>query len=123
MAAYQLFTSTRTTMPDLSALLVALRAIAAEIGIQAFDAQHYKLKKTAAWQASEIASAQTLIDAAADLTPERDAQNQIDAWPIVWKALALTLLDQINILRANDGLAAVTPTQAIAAIRAKAGTL
>jgi hypothetical protein len=41
----------------------------------------------------------------------------------VWRALALTLLDQINVLRVNAGLVAVTPAQALAAIRVKAGTL
>lgn len=124
MAQYQPMVASRTTQPDLPALIASLRAsIANDVGVQMFDSQHYLLKKANPWAAGEIAAAQTLLDAAPAITPQREAQSQIDNMPMVWKAIALTLLDQINVLRANDGLAAVTPAQALAAIRAKAGTL
>ena len=61
------------------------------------------------------------IDAAAQTAQDqKEAQAQIDAIPIV-----LTLVDQINVLRAAlpTPLPAVTPQQAISAIRNKVSTL
>jgi hypothetical protein len=56
---------------------------------------------------------------------QKDAQGEIDAIPIVTKAIVLALVDQLNVIRAAlpTPLAPITPAQAIAAIRAKAGTL
>lgn len=126
MAAYQAFTSSRLTVPDLAALLVSLRsAVSSEVGIQYRDPQHYTLKKDSAWQAAEITAAQAAIDTAPAMTPQRAAQNEIDAWPLAIKALALALIDQLNVIRAAlpTPLPAITPAQAVAAVRAKAGTL
>lgn len=67
--------------------------------------------------------AQNALDTTPNITPQRQAQNEIDNWPIALKALALTLLDQINMLRTRAGLPTVSSTQALAAIRDKAGTL
>jgi len=39
------------------------------------------------------------------------------------KAIILTIIDQLNTLRAFHSLAAITVPQAIAAVRTKAGTL
>jgi hypothetical protein len=66
------------------------------------------------------------IDAAAQTAQDqKEAQAQIDAIPIVLKAIVLTLVDQINVLRAAlpTPLPAVTPQQAISAIRNKVSTL
>ena len=66
------------------------------------------------------------VDAAAQAVQDQlDAQAQIDALPIWAKALALALVDQLNVIRAAlpIPLGAITPTQAIAAIRVKAGAL
>ena len=66
------------------------------------------------------------VDAAAQTArDQRDAQGQIDSLPVFQRAIILTLLDQINVLRAGlpVPLPAVTPAQALAAIRTKAGTL
>lgn len=85
----------------------------------------------AAATAPQRATAATLlttvaVDAAAQAVQDQlDAQAFIDALPIWAKALALALIDQLNIIRAGlpVPLGAITPAQAIAAIRAKAGTL
>jgi hypothetical protein len=63
--------------------------------------------------------------AAEDAELRLQAQSQVDNWPIMMEAFALALIDQLNIIRAAlpVPLSAITPAQAIAAIRAKAGTL
>ena len=124
MAAYYDFTSTRTTVPDYAGLLIALRnAVAPELGMQMLDGKHFMLKKAAEWTAAEISAAQSQIDTYPALTPQLTAQHTIDSWPIEVRALLLTLLDQINVLRTRAGLVTVTPAQAIQAVRDKAATL
>ena|SRR5438094_4956551 len=83
------------------------------------------VEKPTVWQASEITAVQSAVTAAADATPQTDAQNQIDAMPIFQKAILLALLDQINTLRAAlpSPLAAITLAQALSAVRSKAATL
>jgi hypothetical protein len=58
-------------------------------------------------------------------TPQLAAQRQIADWPIEYKALVLALIDALNVVRSKlpTPLPAITPTQAIQAIRDKAGTL
>lgn len=66
------------------------------------------------------------IDAPAQATQDQlDAQAFIDTLPIWAKALALAIIDQLNVIRAAlpSPLPPITPAQAIAAVRAKAGTL
>jgi len=136
MASYQDFTSARTTDPDPVVLLTALRAIDASIGYLKLSPQAYRLKKATPWAAGDISAAQNAIDTTAAITPQRQAQNEIDAWPISLKALVLALIDEINVLRTEINtlraavsppltppLAARTPGQALTAIRNKAGTL
>lgn len=70
--------------------------------------------------------ASVAIDAPAQaIDDEKNAQIEIDGWPIATKAIVLALIDQLNVIRAAlpSPLGAITPAQAIAAIRAKAGTL
>ena len=54
-----------------------------------------------------------------------EAQAFVDSLPIWAKALSLAIIDQLNVIRAAlpSPLPPMTPSQAIAAIRAKAGTL
>lgn len=126
MSFYSNFTSTRVTMPDPSALVATLRAnvdALAGVFVPFGLGGTYSVKKATAFSAADVAACQAAIDTAPVLTPQRVAQNEIDGWPIVTKALALTLLDQINVLRTALALGTITPAQAIAAIRAKAATL
>lgn len=125
MAFYQLFQSPRTTEPDPVALLAALRAQDASAGVQHDVGGSYNVKKATAWTPQQITFVQNAIDTAPALTVERVAQNQIDQWPLALQALVLALIDQINVLRAAlpVPLPAITPAQALAAVRAKAGTL
>jgi len=53
------------------------------------------------------------------------AQQRIDSWPIEYRALVLALIDQLNTIRAAlpSPLGPITPAQALAAVRTKAGTL
>jgi hypothetical protein len=126
MAGYQTFTSARTTSPDPVALLTALRsAVDPNAGYGLLADGTFRVKKATAWSAADITAAQLAIDGAPALTAERAAQNEVDNWPITQKALVLALIDQLNIIRANlpTPLSAIAPAQALAAVRAKAGTL
>jgi len=115
--------------PDLPSLVVAVRAVIGDpftIGEQNDGGQlTVHVAKPTAWQPSEISGVQSAVNGAVDSTPQADAQNFIDNLPLFQKAILLTLLDQINQLRQNPTTVfpAVTPAQAIAAVRAKAATL
>jgi len=126
MASYHIFASTRTTQPDPVALLAVVRSAANDPGCAVGGiSPHFTAKKAAVWIASEIAAVQTAIDTAPALTPQRQAQNAVDAFPIECQALVLALIDQLNIIRAAlpSPLPPITPAQALGAVRAKAGQL
>lgn len=124
MAAYQSFSSARASEPDPSSLLAQLKALDPSAGVQhPVGSSTFVVKKETPWTAPQIAAAQNVIDTAPAATPELAAQAWVDQMPLHEKAILLTLLDQINVLRARAGLAAITPAQAIQAVRDKAGTL
>lgn len=113
--------------PDLPSLATAIRPTIGDpfyLGLQADGGVlTVVVEKPTAWQAGEITSVQSAVTAAVTATPQTEAQAWIDAMPIGQKAFILALLDQINTLRALHSLAAITPAQALAAVRTKAGTL
>lgn len=126
MSVYQQFVTPRATEPDLSSLLALLRVVDATAGVQhVFGSGVWTIKKNTAWTAPQIAAAQNAIDTAPATTPQLTAQSMIDGWPLELKALVLTLIDQLNTIRAAlpAPLPPITPAQALAAVRAKAGTL
>lgn len=123
---YQVFTSARQTAPDLPQALADLRAtIDSTIGGEWWFPGPARLKKNTAWTAPQITQAQTILDTAPAITPQRQAQNEIDGWPIAQRALVLALIDQLNVIRSklSPPLTDITAAQALAAVRAKAGTL
>ena len=123
---HQTFTTTRTTEPDLPALLVTVRAAVSDPAAALTGLRPtYVVEKSTDWSPAEIADVQAAINTAPALTAQKAAQNSVDAWPIELRALALALVDQLNVIRANlpTPLPAITPAQAIAAIRNKAGQL
>lgn len=147
MAEYENFTTARATPINQPRLLTILRAnVAPETGITLIELPLVRLKKNDPWTPAERAAAQSAIDTAQDLTLRAIAQNEIDAWPISQRALVLALIDKINDIDANlatllaavnalnaktstapttlpNSVAQVTPQQALASIRNKAGTL
>lgn len=123
---YQQFISTRTTEPDPGTLFAQLRALDATTGLSHDPGtQIYRVKKATAWLPGHLTAAQNVIDTAPAVSPQLIAQNEIDHWPISQKALVLALIDQLNTIRAAlpSPLPPITPAQALAAVRAKAGTL
>ena len=124
MAAYLTLTSPRVTVPDTVALLVSLRAIDATAGYSS-DGVIYRVKTATIVSPGNVNAMQAAIDTAPALTQQRQAQNEIDQLSISQRALVLALIDAINVLRTHPaiGLPAVTPAQALTAIRNKAGTL
>lgn len=126
MSFYQSFTSTRTTEPDWATLTGNARALDSTVGIQHQPGtQTYVVKKATVWTTGQITTAQNVIDTCPSSSPQLSAQSDIDDWPIDLQALVLALIDQLNVIRAAlpTPLSAITPAQALAAIRAKAGTL
>lgn len=128
MANYTTFTTPRTTPPDPVALLAAVKTATADptaVLVPQLDGT-WRGKKAAPWSGADLAAVQTLLDAAAGLTPQLVAQRTIDAWPIEVRGLLLALIDQLNVIRnllTPPKTPDIMPTQAIAAARAKAGTL
>jgi hypothetical protein len=86
------------------------------------------IDKPTAWAAGEITSVQTAVTAAVAASPALAQQAAIDALPVVLKAILLATIDQLNVLRADVttlgiSRAPISGAAAIAAVRAKAGTL
>jgi hypothetical protein len=127
MSAYQSFTTSRTTEPDATSLLAQLRAsVDGSAGVQhTTGTSSFVVKKGTDWTAAQIAAAQTIIDTAPASSAGLTTQAAVDAMPLLEKAILLILLDQLNTIRASlvPPLGAITPAQAIAAVRQKAGTL
>ena len=125
MVSYHTFATTRSTRPDPAALLAALRAIVPTAGVTELSPEHYRVKTPDLLVPNQITAMQAAIDTAPALTPQRAAQNEIDRWPIAQRALVLALIDELNTIRAAlpTPLGPRTPAQALAAVRAKAGTL
>lgn len=125
-----LITTTRTTFPDLLPARVALQAALSDPAatlypVEPFNTAVYVVETTNALGVNAITAITTQLNALAAYTDERIAQDQIDNWPITLKALALTLVDQINVLRQAlpVPLPTVSVAQALLAIRTKAGLL
>lgn len=126
MAFYLDLSSARTTVPDEPSLLALLRAnVDVAITIGPLSQTSFRAKKPTLWTAPQITAAQSAVDTVAARTDELTAQTEVDKLGIRERAILLTLLDQINLLRTQPTtvMSSVTPAQAIAAIRTKAGTL
>jgi hypothetical protein len=126
MAAFYTEITSVRAVPDVATLLASIRALdATAVVYEPLTPPTYTIRKATPWTAPQIAAAQTVIDTAPDATARLTAQATIDSWPIELKALVLALIDQLNTIRAAlpVPLGPITPTQAIAAVRSKAGTL
>lgn len=124
MAFYQTFTSTRTTPPDINSLNALIRSTIGDNSVVSDTIPgQFQVKKNTSFTPSNITTIQNIIDTAPNQSPQLTAQNIIDNMPIFEKALLLTLLDQINVLRTRAGLATISVQQAIQGVRDKAGTL
>lgn len=124
MATQAVFEANRATEPDWTSLTTALLALDST-AIIGRTGTTYRIIKATDWTGPQIQAAQNVIDTAPASSPQLTAQSVIDNMPIFEKAILLTMLDQINTLRTQPTtvFAAVTPAQAIAAVRTKAGTL
>lgn len=124
--ALQVFTRA-TTFPDLANLYPAVIAVIGNQFLLFCDSKDDGTKpvlidKSTPWQAAEITAVQTAVTNA----PASPALLfSSDSFPLPLKAIVLALIDQLNVIRANlpTPLGAITPVQALAAIRTKAGSL
>jgi hypothetical protein len=125
MPAYQAFTAARATEPDPPSLLTALRALDATAGVQHTAGPSYILKKATVWTAPQITAAQTVIETAPASSPQLTAQAFVDQMSVYDKARDLATIDALNVIRnlLPVPLGPISILQALAAIRAKAGTL
>lgn len=121
---YLELTAVRTTIPDIGTIARNVKStIGNDCSAYSEDGIHFKFKKNTNFTAADITNLQSIINTAPSTNPQLTAQNIIDNMPIFEKAILLTLLDEINILRTNLGLAPRTVQQAITAVRNKAATL
>src|SRR6267143_4156074 len=126
MASYKTFTTARPTAPDPVVLADAVRTATSDptaVLHNGLDGT-WLGKKLAPWSTADITATQNALDTAVAHTPQRAAQYIIDGWPIETRALLLTLLDQLNVIRSKliPPLSAITPAQAVQAVRDKAGS-
>lgn len=126
--AKTLLVSSRDTFPDIIPLVAQIKVLTTDSNaiiyfVNIADYKHYIIDTITIITPSLLTTIQNALDTASEYTSQRQAQDKIDSWSIEIKALVLTLIDEINILRNLAGLQSRTPAQAIAAIRNKAGTL
>lgn len=117
----------RATEPHLPTLADALRPLLAAAGAN----QSFHLR----WQNGSVVIEQNsfanvntaAVDAAVAAAPAKsdalDVKAQINALPLLMKAVILSLIDGINVERARHGAQPITPAQAIAQIVAKVDAL
>jgi hypothetical protein len=129
MPDYVTFTTVRATVPDLLVLVATVKTVTGDptavLWREALTGV-WRGKKATLWTSSDLAAVQTALDTTPALTPQLAAQRLIDIFPIEYKALVLALIDQLNVIRnllVPVKTPDITPAQAIAAIRTKAGTL
>lgn len=117
-------------MPDIVAVRAALQTALADPTatiylVEPFNPHRYGVETAAPLDAGTAASIQSALDTGAVYSTARQAQDHIDTWPVEFRALLFALLDQLNTIRAAlpVPLGAITMPQALAVVRAKAGTL
>lgn len=127
MATHIFLTSTRLTRPDNAAMATAIRAAVGDpvAVLTSLDGRTAIGKKSTDWTAAQIASAQQIFDTTPPVTRQQQAQRAVDRFPVETRALVLALIDALNTVRAAlpTPLPAITPAQALKAIRDKAGAL
>lgn len=124
--ALQLLTVPRATAPHLPTLAATLTPLLAVANAGSFFVRYQNgnvLIEQGAFTGVDVPAVQAAVAAAPVTSAQLDAQADIDALPMIEKAIVLTIIDQLNVLRNFHALAAITPAQAIAAVRTKAGTL
>jgi hypothetical protein len=100
----------------LGAQIYTLSARVTDAGAVVLD-----IDKAATWLGTEITAVQTAINGAADTTSTRTLQAIADTLSPLNRAILFTMLDQINVIRAAlpVPLGAISPAQAVAAVRVK----
>lgn len=118
----------RATEPHLPSLVATLTPLLAVASAGSFTVRYQGgnvVIEQASFTGVNMTSVTNAVVAAPVTSPQLDAQDAIDNMPILQKAIVLALIDQLNVIRAAlpSPLGAITPAQAVAAIRTKAGTL
>jgi hypothetical protein len=117
----------RASQPHLSTLADSLRPLLAVATPASSFHLRYESGAVVIEQNSFTGCDPQAIDAAVASAPEHtevlDVKAQLNALPLLMKAIVLALIDGINIERARHGVAAITPAQAIASIVAKVDAL
>jgi hypothetical protein len=127
VAFHQPFVSPRGTPADPATLQANVRAALNDgtVGISAIDATHYDADKDSPWTAADFAACQGAIDACPAQTPQSLVKAYLDNQALVDRAIDLTILDQVNLIRSKlpTPLIAITPQQWINAVKNKVDTL
>lgn len=116
----------RATQPHLPSLAATLAPLLAVANAGSFHLS-YQSARVLIEQGSFAGCDLTAIDAAVAAAPVQsdllDVKAAVDALPTIQKAILLSIIDAINVERAQHGRAAITPAMALASIKAKADSL
>jgi hypothetical protein len=127
VAFHQPFVSARVTPADPATLQANVRAALSDVtvGVSSVDATHYDADKDSPWSPADITACQTALDVCPAQTAQSLVKAYLDNQTLVDKAIDLTILDQVNLIRSKlpVPLVAVTPLQFINAVKAKVDSL
>ena len=119
------FTANRPTQPHWPSAVRTLQASDATVRLDPVTGDGFTatIGKSTDWTPTQITQAQSVIDTAPADTANLRAQAEVDEMSLFLKAMLLSLVDQINILRSRAGLATFTLAQVLQAVKDKAATL
>lgn len=100
-------------------LLDVRAAVSSDVGLYQKENFHIRLKKTTTWTPAQITAVTTLVQAAEPRSVSVDGKRAVDRYPPEIRALALVMLDEVNLIRTQLGLPVRTPAQLVAAIKTK----
>lgn len=128
MAHYISLTTNRTTFPDEITLNIAIKSVTGDpTAVLNFDLSGagWRGKKASEWTLQQISDAQNLLNTIPSMTKQVAAGRIVDVWPIETRAALLSIIDGMNVIRAalSPPKVAITPIQALNAVRAKVNEL
>ncbi len=94
-------------------------AVSADVGLYQKENFHIRLKKNTTWTPAQISTVTALVQSAEPRSPRVDGKRAVDRYPTEIRALALVMLDEVNLIRTQLSLSPRTPAQLVAAIKTK----
>src|SRR3954469_22378101 len=103
MPEFAFFQTTRQTLADPASLIANVRAAVNDVTADIFanDPSHYIATKVTPWLPADLATCQGLVDTCQSATPQSLVKAYLDNQTLVEKAIDLTILDQVNLIRSK----------------------